>query len=94
MKWRGQRVAGKAGSGNMTAGLFAERIVQGGDYGSLFGRQQLRQMVENGLEQSMWIPRAAREQPIVGTPIQKLAAGCANGIAGQMRTQTQEQTVT
>jgi hypothetical protein len=77
----------------MTASLFTERIVQGGYHRSLRRRQQCRQVIEDGIEQDVWIPRAAREQTIVGTPIQKLPAGGANGVAGQMRTQAQEQTV-
>src|SRR5258708_23344070 len=81
------------GGGDVTAGLFRERIVQGGCHGSLGRREQPRQAIEDGIEQGMWIPRAAREQTIVGTPIQKLAAGGAKGVAGQMRAQAQEQTV-
>jgi hypothetical protein len=50
-------------------------------------------MIEDGIEQGMWIPGAAREQTIVGTPIQELPPGGANGVTGQMRTQAQEQTV-
>src|ERR1035441_9726785 len=93
MKGRRQRVAGVGGAGDVTTGLFTEGIVQSGYHRSLLGRQQRPQVIENGIEQGMWIPRTAREQTIVGAPIQKLPAGGANGVASQMRTQAQEQTV-
>ena len=35
MKGRRQRVAGIGGARDVTAGLFTERIVQGGDHGRL-----------------------------------------------------------
>ena len=93
MKGRRQRIAGVGGAGDVTAGLFAERIVQGGDHRRLRRRQQRRQVIEDGIEQGVWIPRTAREQTIVGAPIQKLPPGGANGVTGQMRAQAQEQTV-
>ena len=77
----------------MTAGLFTKRIVQGGYHWSLRRRKQRSQVIEEGIEQGMWIPCTARKQAIVGAPIQKLTADRANGIAGQMGTQAQEQTI-
>src|SRR5260370_1083766 len=90
--WR-QWVAGIGGAWDVTAGLCQERLVQGGYHRSVRRREQPRKAIEDGIEQGMWIPRAAREQTIVGTPIQKLAAGGANGVAGQMGGQAKEQTV-
>src|ERR1019366_3444339 len=74
---RRQRVAGIGGARDVTAGLFTERIIQGGDHGRLRRRQQRRQVIEDGIEQGVWIPGTAREQTIVGTPIQKLPPGGA-----------------
>src|ERR1035438_1865810 len=45
----------------MTAGLFTERIVQGGYHGSLRRRQQRSQVIEDGIEQGMWIPCRSEE---------------------------------
>src|SRR5271157_568106 len=93
MKGRRQRVAGIGGARDVTAGLFTERIVQGDDHRRLRRRQQRRQVIEDGIEQGVWVPGTAREQTIVGTPIQKLPPGGANGVTGQMRAQAQEQTI-
>src|ERR1035438_8783677 len=93
MKGRRQRVAGIGGAGDVTAGLFTERIVESGDHGRLRRRQQRRQAIEDGIEQGVWIPGIAREQTIVGTPIQELPAGGANGVTGQMCAEGQEQTI-
>src|SRR5260370_12922484 len=90
--WR-QWVAGIGGAWDVTAGLFTERIVQGGYHRSLRGREQPRQAIEDGIEQGMWIPRAAREQTIVGTPIQKLTADGANAVPTQMHPPAQKHTL-
>src|ERR1017187_5790727 len=91
MKGRRQRVAGIGGARDVTAGLFTERIVQGGDHGRRRGGKQGPQVIEDGIEQGVWIPGTAREQTIVGTAIRKLPPGAANGVTGQMRAKTQEQ---
>src|ERR1019366_3726738 len=93
MKRRRQRVAGIGGARDVTTGFFAERIVQGGDHRRLRRRQQRRQVIEDGIEQGVWVPGTAREQTIVCTPIQKLPPGGANSVTGQMRAQAQEQTI-
>src|ERR1035438_4777227 len=93
MKGRRQRVAGIGGARDVTASLFTERIIQGGDHRRLRRRQQRPQVIEDRIEQGVWVPGTAREQTIVGTPIQKLTAGSANGVTGQMRAEAQEQTV-
>jgi hypothetical protein len=49
-------------------------------------------MIEYRIEESVWFPRRARTEPVVGAPIDKLAAAGADRSGGQMQAQAAQQT--
>jgi hypothetical protein len=75
----------------MPAGLFAERVVEGGDHRRGRGGQQSGQPVEDGIEESMGIPGAAGTETVIGAPIDELTADGADGPGSRMQTQADQQ---